>query len=262
MSGTLQVQVIVQPAYDLGNGISLAVLTFIPFYFSASPIYYAYAYGAQNPSATPIPLFPDDAAALSYYTADATSQILTAVNSASFVNNYTAISLNTLEPADVAAFSALTIDTLPDGTAYKKMTAAQKTKLDGLATVAVSGSYNDLSNQPTITAPKAYEGTTLRSNAFMIIKSASVASGVAVFHLTNDGLSTGTALFPNGVIQDSITLNVNDSSASYQMSWAFSNSNKTLTVTTNKLTTANILTGILGQASGNGSVVKLQVWGY
>jgi hypothetical protein len=46
------------------------------------------------------------------------------------------------------------------------------------------------------------------------------------------------------------------------MSYAFSNGDKTLTVTANKLTTANILTGILGQAAANGAVVKLQVWGY
>lgn len=132
-----------------------------------------------------------------------------------------------------------------------------------LATVATSGNYNDLISKPTIpSSQQAYEGTTLRSNSFPIIKSATVASGVAVFHLTNDGLSTGTSLFPNGVIQDSINLYVNDSTAAYQMSFAFTNSNKTVTVTANKLTTANILTGILGQAAANGAVIKLQIWGY
>lgn len=131
-----------------------------------------------------------------------------------------------------------------------------------LATVATSGSYNDLSNQPTITTPKAYQGTTLRSGAFPIFKSVSVSSGTAVFHLTNDGLSGGTALFTNGVIDESVNAFVSDAAASYQMSYAFTNSNKTLTITANKLTTANILTGILGQAAANGSVVKLQVWGY
>lgn len=113
-----------------------------------------------------------------------------------------------------------------------------------------------------ITQSKAYEGTTQRTSSFPIFKSATVSSGTAVFNLTSDGTSGGAALCPNGVIQDSVTVGVSDSAASYQMAWAFSNSNKTLTVTTNKLTTANILTGILGQASGNGSVVKLQVWCY
>lgn len=45
MSGVLQVQVMVQPAYDLPNSVAIGVLTFIPFYFGASPIYYAYAWG-------------------------------------------------------------------------------------------------------------------------------------------------------------------------------------------------------------------------
>lgn len=156
-----------------------------------------------------------------------------------------------------------------------------------LAPVAFSGNYSDLSGQPTIpsaqiqsdwnatsglgkilnkpTIPSpssAYEGTTQRSGAFPIFKSATVASGVAVFNLTTDGTSGGAALFPNGVIADSVNVFVSDATASYQMSYAFSNSNKTLTVTTNKLTTANILTGILGQSAANGSVVKLQIWGY
>lgn len=109
---------------------------------------------------------------------------------------------------------------------------------------------------------KAYEGTNLRSGAFSVIKSATVSSGSAVFNLTVDGLSTGAALFPNGIITDSVNVTVSDATASYQMAWAFSNSNKTLTVTANKLTTSNILTGILGQAAANSAVVKLQVWGY
>lgn len=109
---------------------------------------------------------------------------------------------------------------------------------------------------------QAYEGVTQRLNDFPIFKSATVGSGVAVFYLTDDGTSSGTALFPNGVIQDSVKVTVNDAVASYQMSWAFTNSNKTLTVTTNKFTTANILSGILGQTAANGAVVKLSVWGY
>lgn len=108
----------------------------------------------------------------------------------------------------------------------------------------------------------AYEGLTQRASAFPVFKSATVGSGVAVFYLTTDGTSGGTAMFPNGIIQDSIDVEVNDALASYQMSYALSNSNKTLTVTANKLTTANILTGILGQSAANGSVVKLQAWGY
>lgn len=113
-----------------------------------------------------------------------------------------------------------------------------------------------------LTAPIAYEGTTSRANPIAVFKSATVSSGVAVFNLTTDGTSGGTSLFPNGVIQDSVNVFVSDATASYQMSYAFSNSNKTLTVTANKLTTANILTGLLGQAAATGAVVRLQVYGY
>lgn len=109
---------------------------------------------------------------------------------------------------------------------------------------------------------KAYEGTTARTNSISYFNHATVASGVAVFQLTADGLSTGIAIFPNGVIQDSVQLIVSDATASYQMSYAFTNSNKTLTVTANKLTTSNILTGVLGQATANGSIIKVTVFGY
>lgn len=129
-----------------------------------------------------------------------------------------------------------------------------------LAAVATTSSYTDLTNKPTLGI--SYEGTTLRANSFPIFKSATVSSGTVVFNMTSDGTSGGTALFPNGVIQDSVNLTVNDATAAYQMSWVWSNSNKTLTVTANKLTTANILTGILGQGQANSSVVKLSVWGY
>lgn len=111
-------------------------------------------------------------------------------------------------------------------------------------------------------SPHAVEGTTVRANPIAVSKSATVASGVAVFNLTVDGLSTGVSLFPNGVIKDSVSLTVSDATASYQMSYAFTNSDKTLTVTANKLTTANILTGILGQSAANTAVVKLSVFGY
>lgn len=113
-----------------------------------------------------------------------------------------------------------------------------------------------------VSAPKAYQGITVRNNAFPIFKSAVVSSGFAVFYLTDDGTSTGAALFPNGIITESINTFVSDATASYQMSYALTNSNKTLTVTTNKLGTANILTGILGQVAANGATVRLQVWGY
>lgn len=125
---------------------------------------------------------------------------------------------------------------------------------------SASSGVAQIQNKPTI--GKAYEGTTLRSGAFPIFKSATVSSGVAVVNLTDDGTSSGNALCTNGIIADSVNPIVSDATASYQMSWAFSNSNKTLTITANKLTTANILTGLLGQAAANSAVVKIGAWCY
>lgn len=150
------------------------------------------------------------------------------------------------------------------------VTKAQAQKIDALPSsfTQTQADWNQASttavdyikNKPTI--GKAYEGTTARSGAFPVFKNATVSGGTAVFYLTTDGTANGTALFPNGIISDSIDVEVNDATASYQMSYALSNGNKTLTVTANKLTTANILTGLLGQAQANGSVVRLQAWGY
>lgn len=118
---------------------------------------------------------------------------------------------------------------------------------------------NHTGTQPvsTITG-NAYVDTAAKNKAIQIFKSATVASGVAVFHLTADGLSSGAALCSE-VFTDSVQVTVNDAAASFQYGWTFSNSNKTLTVTVNKFTTANILSGILGQSAANGSVTKLSI---
>jgi hypothetical protein len=125
-------------------------------------------------------------------------------------------------------------------------------------------SYNSTTNElnVAVTSPQtAVTGATAKFGSYRVYQSATVASGVAVFQLTVDGLSTGAPLFPNELFTDSIGLIVNDSTASYQMSWTLTNSNKTLTVTANKLTTANILTGVLGQGQANGAIVRLTVEG-
>lgn len=109
----------------------------------------------------------------------------------------------------------------------------------------------------------AYAGTTAKTGSFRVYQSFTITTaGTAVFQLTADGTSTGTALFPTEAFTDSVQPIVNDATASYQLGWAFSNSNKTLTVTVNKLSTANILTGVLGQAAAPaGTIVKLAVEG-
>lgn len=130
-------------------------------------------------------------------------------------------------------------------------------------TGAIVLAESDITNLVTDLAkiPKIYFGTALQSSPKLYTNSATVASGVAVFQLTNDGTSTGTALFPGGPQTSSLNAFVSDATASYQVSAVWSNSNKTLTITCNKLTTANILTGILGQSQANGVVVNLTVFG-
>ena len=113
---------------------------------------------------------------------------------------------------------------------------------------------------------QAYDGTSQRASTLAVYKSATVASGVAVFHLTSDGTAAGTALFPSGPNLDSVNLVPNDSAASYQMSWVWSNSNKTLTATVNKSVSTGLITllgiSVLGApAVANGATIRLQVTG-
>lgn len=152
-------------------------------------------------------------------------------------------------PLNIAAFMGSNASTSP----Y----IASSTQ-NGFMSAAMASKLTALNASTSIT----YEGTTQRVNSFPIFKSATVASGVAVFNLTADGTSGGTALCTNGVIQDSVNAVANDATASYQWSYAFSNSNKTVTITVNKLSTANILTGVLGQSAANGAVVKMSVYCY
>lgn len=108
---------------------------------------------------------------------------------------------------------------------------------------------------------RAYEGTTLRNDVILVFKSTTVASGNAVFYLTNDGTSSGTPLFPNGVILDSAQFRAEEGTAPHAFGTAaLSNSNKTLTVPVSKL--ASILGIINLNQSANGSVVKLAITGY
>lgn len=169
-------------------------------------------------------------------------------------------------------------DNLSDGTTNKAYTATEKTKLAGIATAATANSSDatllnranhtgaqaesTVTNLTTDLANKAqlYSGGTLKTNTKAISKHATVSGGIAVFYLTDNELVGGNALCANAVWDDSINVYVNDATASFQWSEAVTNSNKTLTVTINKLTTANILTGILGQSSApNGTVVRLTV---
>lgn len=161
-----------------------------------------------------------------------------------------------------------------------------------LAAVANTDSYNDLLNKPTnvstftndsgyITSaalsgyatttalaakPDVYFGTTKQTSPKLYTNSFTITTaGTAVFNLTSDGTSTGTALMtlPN---LTSLNVWVNDATSQYQASAALSNSNKTLTVTINKagfVTVALLGLTILATPSpaAIGTVVNVQIWG-
>lgn len=115
-------------------------------------------------------------------------------------------------------------------------------------------------------AAKMVSETTVKTGAFPVFKEATVSGGNAVFHLTVDGLSTGAALFPNGVDLKSIQLCAVDSDApaSYGTP-TLSNGNKTLTVSVKKSTGINVallgLTLLGSPVAANGTVVRLLAFG-
>lgn len=173
----------------------------------------------------------------------------------------------TLAKADVGLGSVDNTTDLgkPVSTATQTSLNAKFTTPSGTTSQYVKG---DGTLGTTPTGAKAYEGTTARAGAFPLFFSGTVATGVAVFQLTADGTSSGAALFPNGIISDSVSITPNDATSLYGFSWVFSNSNKTLTVTVNKSNATGVIAllgiNLLGSpvAAANGTVVKLQVWGY
>lgn len=133
-----------------------------------------------------------------------------------------------------------------------------------LSAIATSGAWTDVLGKPTIPVIQAYEGTTQRLNPLLVNKTATVAGGAgnALFYITNDGTSTGTALCPNGTMLNSPNISVNDATAPYQFSWAWSNSNKTLTVLSQKASGLAVLTfTLLGIPAPvpNGTVVNATI---
>lgn len=255
----LDIKIVPQYIYDISTStLAYSLIWTTPDSTVAVPFTRDYfEIGSTNPSASPLPTFPDIATAIDYFGHSGPSPhdvaFMAIQNTATGTTYYTSATFTQIDSEVFAALSSVQsmIPTL----------VSQLANDTGFITASALSSYAT-TTALAAAASKAYEGTTLRSSAFPVIKSTTVSSGAAVFYLTNDGTSTGTTLFPNGVIADSVNLTVNDATAAYQMSWAFSNSNKTLTVTTNKLGTASLLTGILGQTAANGATVKLTVWGY
>lgn len=100
-----------------------------------------------------------------------------------------------------------------------------------------------------------YQNTTLKTSIISVYQSSEVSSGVAVFQLTTDGISTGTSIFQNEIFPESIHFYVNDATSAYQFGWELTNDDKTLIVTVNKLGSADIATGVLSQVSAPDATV-------
>lgn len=86
----------------------------------------------------------------------------------------------------------------------------------------------------------------------------STTSGTAVFYLTDDGTSIGTALYPNGNIWPQFI--INDVSKVYAYSWVLSNSNRTLTVTV-KYQDHDFMSGLYMTNAPNNTLVRMTVTG-
>lgn len=119
---------------------------------------------------------------------------------------------------------------------------------------------------PTISALSAlttspvsvYNSATLLIQPKVLIKSGTVSAGTAVFYLTLDGTSGGTAMFANVY---GVNVDVNASDAAYGYSWALSNANRTLTVSVVKPGTLLAL-GLLPYVSAaNGVNINVRVFG-
>lgn len=157
--------------------------------------------------------------------------------------------------------------------AYSKLTGAPS-----LATVATSGSYNDLSGKPTIplaitltttgtTGSATLVGSTLNIPLYVGVSdytsTTTTTSGNAIFYLTSDGTSTGTALYTNITYVQPV---VNDATLNYTYGWIISVDKKTLTINTKVSTGINIaLLGLtlLGTPANvpNGTIVSVLVKG-
>lgn len=149
-----------------------------------------------------------------------------------------------------------------------------------LATVAFSNNYSDLSGKPTIPTNTnqltngsgfvTHDSQTLSisSNTLTLsggnsislpiytstdyANSASISGGVgqAIFYLTSDKTSSGTALYST---IDYVSPIINDATANYTYQWSYNSSTKVLTVTSKTNLSTNVLTNLLG-----GTIPSLQ----
>jgi len=123
-----------------------------------------------------------------------------------------------------------------------------------LQTLASANAYTDTK------ARKAWVSGVLKPGAFIYSSKATTSSGSAVFYITDNGLSSGNAVF-NNVYADSISIVVYGNSASYQpFTPTVSADKKSITISVNQVTNISVLS-LLFVAASNGVDVRLWVMG-
>lgn len=104
----------------------------------------------QNLVSTPYPTFVSSNTACAYYENVQSQALVDQINTQLGTTVYTSYDVELVDPSVNAALMSLTLDQVLDGVTYKRITSAEKTSIDSLATVATSGSYLDLTNKPSV----------------------------------------------------------------------------------------------------------------
>lgn len=99
-----------------------------------------------------------------------------------------------------------------------------------------------------------------KDGSFAYFSKATTASGIATFYLTDNGLSTGNAVF-NHVYADTITITPYGTSALYQMSSpTVVTGNKSITINVSQVT--SVLLGLIqSTTAANGIDIRMLVMG-
>lgn len=136
---------------------------------------------------------------------------------------------------------------------------------------AVTTAADYIKNKPANPNSQSYLNTTQLFGEFPVFLTGTTnSSGQVVFNLTNDGTSTGTALFLSGPITSSFNFIVSSAASFYTATWAWSNSNKTLTLSVYQTGSTNALLNLLGGltsvlgaavAAPAGVSINASVWG-
>jgi hypothetical protein len=281
----LPIQYSVISANDVPESELAGVMIFIAATWTGQPSYeFVYDYGTStNTSASPYPVFDAtsgfaaaDTAALAFIEATACGSILTTVNNeigepglqfsgyacsnvvppvlqdlsqyvpiTTTINGQPLSSNITLTPSEIGSPSGSGTST---GTNTGDQNLSAYALAASLSAVATTGNYTDLSGKPTSLTP-LWNGTTEVQAIEYTNSGTTNSSGQVVFELTTNGASNGTAIFPTGPIDSTTSVKINSVANAYAEEWAWSNSNKTLTVTVYQLST--VVLGIMGSRRFN-----------